>query len=380
MEASTSSGFGHPILIPAKDKKVDLELLDMYAAVVESRMGSVMMTTLASAAPLRGLSHLKRMRKSEHPNKLEVLLCPVYSEDVSGDDEGDAECRSFDSDMPVAAPTPAAPSLAALPPAVAAAVGAAADTIFIARVPRYAAHTKADQKAWKTHWPVSLRGPERSELREVAVLSPEEAAAMRRHMATAWALAERAAAKGRVGNACVIVDPVKDRAVGSAVDGTHAHPLRHAVMQAVEEVAAWQRQTWPDPTGASSGSSGGAHAGCKHAADGEPQSGLLGDLKRQKLAGIGVAASRQAAAEEDSEEDGPGERPYLCTGYDCYLVREPCAMCAMALVHSRLRRVVFCMPDHGGLLGGSGLRLHSKRSLNHHYVVYRLPRAVEGDS
>ena len=48
-------------------------------------------------------------------------------------------------------------------------------------------------------------------------------------------------------------------------------------------------------------------------------------------------------------------------------------MCAMALVHSRVRRVVYAVPDQDfGALGGS-FRLHSQRSLNHHYHVYRLP-------
>ena len=52
-------------------------------------------------------------------------------------------------------------------------------------------------------------------------------------------------------------------------------------------------------------------------------------------------------------------------------------MCAMALVHSRVRRVVFCRPDpeHGAL--ASRYRLHGCRSLNHHYQVFRLPLAPE---
>ena len=78
----------------------------------------------------------------------------------------------------------------------------------------------------------------------------------------------------------------------------------------------------------------------------------------------------------DREGEGglkaPGStKPYLCTGYDCYTVHEPCAMCAMALVHTRISRVIYCVPDlQHGALGGS-FRLHGQKSLNHHYQVYR---------
>ena len=47
-------------------------------------------------------------------------------------------------------------------------------------------------------------------------------------------------------------------------------------------------------------------------------------------------------------------------------------MCAMALAHSRLARVVYAVEDprHGAL--GGAFRLHAQRSLNHHYLVYHM--------
>ena len=111
------------------------------------------------------------------------------------------------------------------------------------------------------------------------------------------------------------------------------------------------------------------------------------DAKRQCLDGAPAVSQTQlgsgttAISATKSVQTGPcqdespgaadSSKPYLCTGYDCYTVHEPCAMCAMALVHSRIRRVIYCVPDpQHGALGGS-FRLHGQRSLNHHYQVYR---------
>ena len=45
---------------------------------------------------------------------------------------------------------------------------------------------------------------------------------------------------------------------------------------------------------------------------------------------------------------------------------------AQALVHARVARVVYCRRDpENGALGGRD-RLHSRRSLNHHYRVYHM--------
>ncbi|PKI55067.1 hypothetical protein CRG98_024533 [Punica granatum] len=71
-------------------------------------------------------------------------------------------------------------------------------------------------------------------------------------------------------------------------------------------------------------------------------------------------------------EWGPLEKPYLCTGYDIYLAWEPCVMCAMALVHQRIRRIFYAFPNASAGALGSVQRLQGEKSLNHHYAVFRV--------
>lgn len=53
---------------------------------------------------------------------------------------------------------------------------------------------------------------------------------------------------------------------------------------------------------------------------------------------------------------------------DCelYVTLEPCAMCAMALMHARIRRIVYAAPDPKTGVAGSVLDLFALPQLNHH--------------
>ena len=59
---------------------------------------------------------------------------------------------------------------------------------------------------------------------------------------------------------------------------------------------------------------------------------------------------------------------YLCTGYDVYTTHEPSVFEAMALVHSRIRRLVMGVPSSTG--GLTTMNVHELPGTNHKYRVF----------
>ena len=60
---------------------------------------------------------------------------------------------------------------------------------------------------------------------------------------------------------------------------------------------------------------------------------------------------------------------YRLTDCELFVTLEPCAMCAMAMLHARLRRVVFAAADPKTGAAGSVTDLFALRQLNHHTAI-----------
>ena len=60
---------------------------------------------------------------------------------------------------------------------------------------------------------------------------------------------------------------------------------------------------------------------------------------------------------------------YRLPGCELYVTLEPCVMCAGAMMHARLARVVYAAPDPKTGAAGSVLNLFEQAQLNHHTIV-----------
>lgn len=201
----------------------------------------------------------------------------------------------------------------------------------IARVPRHGPVTKDQYAAWRVHWPLSFTPPPPRR-----PMATEDVALLREHMLHAIREAVQCrVSEGAPAVAAMIVAPdfrsrlavISSPIAPAPGQGAWSrNPLQHAVMRAIEEVGVHNHERQRDRPGV-----------------------------------------RTAASPRQSFPTGN----YLASGCIAVMTCEPCAMCAMALLHSRIKCAVYAVEDPANGALGSAFRLHTERGLNHHFEVYR---------
>ncbi|KAM9364168.1 putative inactive tRNA-specific adenosine deaminase-like protein 3 [Pholidichthys leucotaenia] len=302
-----------PVLSDKQSK--DVELVEAYAApIVNKKETSRLVRELNGLYPLSGLQHVKRVRacrEKSSPHPLEVLLCLVRD-----------------------APHMKEVRLDALLPSDAVNRDGLGEP-FVVQVPACPPLTRPQFELASHHWPTSFH-----EDKQVTValrgelFSVHQKARMHSYMTTAVRAAKAGKEMGMEAVGAVMVDPKTESIIAVGHDCRGDHPLHHAVMVCIDLVARSQG------------------SGCYHF-DNYPSCTFNPPVPSQ--------------SEPDSESD---PQPYICTGYDLYVTREPCVMCAMALVHSRIGRVFYGAASADGALG-TKFKIHSQKDLNHRFEVYK---------
>ncbi|KAM9850521.1 putative inactive tRNA-specific adenosine deaminase-like protein 3 [Aulostomus maculatus] len=308
---NTDSWVAYPVL--SDEQSLDVELVEALAApIVDKKETSRLVRELSSLYPLSGLQHIKRVRAcrergGHHP--LEVILCLA-------------------SDVPCMTSV----TLASLLPSEAVRPDGLGEP-FVVKVPARPPLTRPQFELVSKHWPTSFH-----EDKQVTValrgelFSPPQKARMHMYMSSAVAAAKEGRGLGMEAVGAVVVDPASDRIIAVGHDCRRDHPLHHAVMVCIDTVARRQGGGW-------------------YSFDRYP-------------------ACRLTDTFQNKPDVDAGPQPYICTGYDLYVTREPCVMCAMALLHSRIGRVFYGTAFTDGALG-SKYKIHTQKGLNHHFEVYK---------
>ncbi len=93
---------------------------------------------------------------------------------------------------------------------------------------------------------------------------------------------------------------------------------------------------------------------------------ILGEGRNQPIAQHDASAHAEMVALRAA---GQAAENYRLPGSTLYVTLEPCPMCAGALVHARVERVVFAAADPRTGAGGSVFDLMRDARLNHRCVV-----------
>ena len=151
-------------------------------------------------------------------------------------------------------------------------------------------------------------------------------------------------------SAALIVNPKNDNLIGCGIDSREDHPLRHSIIDALDNVAARQAIELGNNINIE-----------KYNCHNE-------NLKKFIKEKYDENNSKYENLKNNFEKS-LDKSDYLCTNYDVFLTHEPCSMCAMALIHSRVSRVFYIFNTKYGYLN-TKCKMHCVSNLNHSFEVF----------
>jgi tRNA-specific adenosine deaminase 3 len=312
--------------------------------VVVGRIGemkhlSKIMAELTKKLPLPGLHHLKRVKQKE------VLLCE-FSKSTSKGLETEVK-RLFDQ---VEVSTDVMPCFVEL---------------VLRQVPAHPPKLRHQYEEASQFWSSKFHPNQYWEkLYKNDMFTDTETEF---HLNTMEICLEMSRSVGHKG-AGLAVNPKIQRIAALATDNVEDHPLQHCPMVLIDQVAVSQNGgAWSVWNSAEKPSDWNLQ-GCKR--------GLIDTIVRRfpdvEFGAQIVTTTVPGDEEINPHDDNLGKYgPYLCTGYDLYFSNEPCIMCAMALIHSRAKRIFYHKSTSNGALG-TLTKLHTVADLNHHYEVFQI--------
>ncbi|XP_076377325.1 putative inactive tRNA-specific adenosine deaminase-like protein 3 [Megalopta genalis] len=264
------------------------------------------------------------------------------------------------------------------------------------KVPSRAARTKAQAVRASKVWPLNFHpDPNVEKLIDGSVFTENHLDLIEGYMDVAVKAARLEAVGNKICNgSAVIVDPEDGRILAIAASRIDLHPMWHAAMLAVDLVAKLQGGgAWKldgnlekginrspkiiDEEGAENYAAREEWLKRKYVEEAplrfpEALSSLpLPNEEPLKTAVVLPGRRNNSKVNpEDSEKNSEKCGPYLCTGYWIFLLKEPCPLCAMALVHSRISRIFYGIANETAGVLGSRTILHSVPGLNHRYQVW----------
>ncbi|KAG5852829.1 hypothetical protein ANANG_G00066700 [Anguilla anguilla] len=330
-ESETVAWDVFPVL--SDEQSQDAELLEAYAApIINKKETSRLVKELASIYPLPGVQHIKRVRACKDSgslNPLEVIVCLVR----------DVQPIPNNKDL----------SISALLPSDRVDISGLGKP-FLVKVPAYPPLTRPQFEQASRHWPTSFHEDKRVTVAlKGQLFTADQKAKMQKFMTAAVMAAKAGRALGMDAVGAVIVDPQTERVLATGHDCRGgANPLHHAVMVCIDLVAR--------------GQGGGAYKFDRY-----PTCQFSVPTSSPHQSRTVISPSVDLLGLDQAEQSWV---PYICTGYDLYVTREPCVMCAMALVHSRIGRVFYGVASEDGALG-TKYKIHTQKDLNHHFEVFK---------